>query len=115
MIVPSSVESRSTLAPWPAFCNLIVEDPLTHFPRCPSTFMEEPMASRAEKVRRRQRRKDKKRRGSFAGLEFAPSGPILVFDPPDKVKMSEVLSALLDPEWHECRDEEALRKLLTLG
>jgi hypothetical protein len=29
--------------------------------------------------------------------------------------MSEALSALVEPEWNECQDEEAMRKLLTLG
>ena len=74
------------------------------------------MASRAEKLRRRQHRKQKKQqRLQGLGSQIAPSRDILVIDTPGAVKMSEALSALVEPEWDRCRDEEAMRKLLTLG
>ena len=74
------------------------------------------MASRAEKLRRRQHRKDKKHRPAQSlGSEIAPFRNIVVVDPPGAAKMSEALSALVEPEWHLCPDEEAMRKLLTVG
>jgi hypothetical protein len=74
------------------------------------------MTSRAEKLRRRQHRKHKKHRRAYSlGSEIAPFKDILVVDPPGAAKMSEALSALVEPEWHQCPDEEAMRKLLTLG
>jgi hypothetical protein len=74
------------------------------------------MTSRAEKLRRRQHRKDKKRRRAQSpGSESAPFRDILVVDPPGAAKMSEALLALVEPEWNLCSDEEAMRKLLTLG
>jgi hypothetical protein len=40
---------------------------------------------------------------------------MLVVNNPPGPKMSEALMALLEPEWDDCADEEAMRKLLTLG
>jgi hypothetical protein len=74
------------------------------------------MASRTEKLRRRQHRKDKKRqRESSQGLGFGRSGDMVVVDNPPGPKMSEALVAILEPEFRECADEGAMRKLLTLG
>jgi hypothetical protein len=74
------------------------------------------MASRAEKLRRRQHRKEKKRRrAGGSASEFGGGGDIFLIDPPGAVKMSEVLKELVEPEWNECADAEAMRKLLTLG
>ena len=74
------------------------------------------MASRSEKLRRRQHRKEKKRqRAQERGSEFAQTGDILVVDPPGAAKMSEALWALVEPEWSSCPDEEAMRQLLTIG
>ena len=74
------------------------------------------MVSRAQKLRRRQHRKEKKRqRAQERGSEFAQTGDILVVDPPGAAKMSEALSALVEPEWNCCQDEEAMRQLLTIG
>lgn len=74
------------------------------------------MASRTEKLRRRQHRKEKKRqRARQPGSYVAKPQDLLVFDPPGAIKMSEVLLALVEPEWEECADEEAIEKLLNLG
>ncbi len=76
------------------------------------------MATRREKLRRRQHRKDKKRRpvqGPEQGPELARSGGVLVIDPPGEIKMSEVLHELVQPEWNDCPNEEAMWKLLNLG
>lgn len=74
------------------------------------------MATRAEKLRRRQHRKDKKRKSeSPAGSWFARSKPTVVVNPRGQVKMSDVLHTLVEPEWHACKDEDAMNKLLTLG
>lgn len=74
------------------------------------------MASRAEKLRRRQHRKEKKhRRAPGLGSKVAPSRGMLVVNPPGAAKMSEALMALVEPDWDLCQDEEAMRKLLTLG
>jgi hypothetical protein len=74
------------------------------------------MTSRAEKLRRRQQRKDKKRRRAPSlGSKIAPLRDILVVEPPGAAKMSEALWALVEPDWNLCSDEEAMRKLLTLG
>jgi hypothetical protein len=75
------------------------------------------MASRSEKVLRRQRRKEKKRKGKWE-VGAAPSRPevAVVVSPPGATKMSEVLLELIQPEWNESvADEDSLRKLLTLG
>jgi hypothetical protein len=42
-------------------------------------------------------------------------GTTLVVDPPGAAKMSEALIALIKPEWDHCRDEEDMKKLLSLG
>jgi hypothetical protein len=74
------------------------------------------MSSRAEKLRRRQHRKDKKHRQMRnPGAEPARPRDLIIFDPPGQAKMSEALHALVEPEWNECADEAAVRKLLTLG
>jgi hypothetical protein len=75
------------------------------------------MATRTEKLRRRQHRKEKRRR-RFSGpvSEFTRSGDIqLIVDSPFAVKMSEVLISLIQPEWEGCANEEEMRKLLTIG
>ncbi len=74
------------------------------------------MSSRSEKLRRRQHRKDKKRQraGGQASYSARPSD-LFVVDSPDGIKMSEVLMALVEQEWEGCRDEEAMRKQLTIG
>lgn len=78
---------------------------------------KEETMSRSEKVRRRQQRKEKKRRGeSPLAAESARPGEVRVIrTPPGMSRMSEVLAALVEPEWDLCKDEEAYRKLLTLG
>jgi hypothetical protein len=73
------------------------------------------MASRTEKLRRRQHRKDKKRGARGPGSELARSGNVLTVNPPGAAKMSEALHDLVEPEWNRCQDEVAMRKLLTLG
>jgi hypothetical protein len=74
------------------------------------------MASRTEKLRRRQHRKDKKRRRlPGTAPEFAGSGNFVVVNRPGAVKMSEALMTLVEPEWHRCPNEEAMQKLLTMG
>ena len=74
------------------------------------------MASRTEKLRRRQHRKEKKRRRAQGhGSEMAPPEGMLVVDPPGGAKMSEALWALVMPEWDLCKDEDAMQKLLTVG
>jgi hypothetical protein len=74
------------------------------------------MASRTEKLRRRQHRKEKKRqRARKLGSEFAPPGGLVLVNPAGAFKMSEALIALVEPEWDTCADEEDMRKLLTLG
>jgi len=74
------------------------------------------MASRTEKLRRRQHRKDKKHRQiRNPGAERGRPRNLIVVDPPGQVKMSEALHALIEPEWNECADAMAMRKLLTLG
>jgi len=74
------------------------------------------MATRAEKVRRRQRRKEKKSKpGQGSASYLAPADTRLVINPPGEVKMSEVLMELIQPEWNTCNTEDAMRKLLTLG
>lgn len=74
------------------------------------------MSLRQEKLKRRQHRKDKKRRraNGLRGQFTRPEGTIIA-DPPGATKMSDVLMALIRPEWDLCEDEEAMRKLLTLG
>ncbi len=73
------------------------------------------MSSRSEKLRRRQRRKEKKQRRS-TGLVPPLGGPDhLVVNLPGAVKMSEVILTLVEPEWDLCHDQEAAKKLLTLG
>src|SRR5439155_17502762 len=76
-------------------------------PRAKVRFSREgPMTSRTEKLRRRQHRKDKKsRRAPHQGAEFAPSGDLLVVNPPGAAKMSEALHALVEPAWNRCQDE----------
>jgi len=74
------------------------------------------MASRSEKLRRRQHRKDKKHRQMRnPGTVSALPRDLVIVDPPGQAKMSEALHALVEPEWNECADEAAVRKLLTLG
>jgi hypothetical protein len=74
------------------------------------------MATRAEKLRRRQRRKEKKlQRGHGSASYLAPTGPMVIVNPRGEVKMSEVLMELIQPEWNTCANEEAMHKLLTLG
>lgn len=77
------------------------------------------MASRSEKLRRRQHRKDKKRRSGGVIYQSTPEtssrGDLLVIDAPGQVMMSEVLIELIRPEWGACQDEGAMRRLLTMG
>ena len=74
------------------------------------------MTSRTEKLRRRQHRKEKKRRrAGTTSSNLAPSTGRVMVEPPRAAKMSEVLLELVQPGWHACADEEAMRKLLTLG
>jgi hypothetical protein len=74
------------------------------------------MASRAEKLRRRQHRKEKKRRrAQERETEFAPADDFLVVEPPGAVRMSEVLLELVEPEWSGYQDEAAMRGLLTIA
>jgi hypothetical protein len=73
------------------------------------------MASRSEKLRRRQRRKEKKRRESWALAEARDLGATVVVNPPGEAKMSEVLLTLLEPEHAKVADEEDRQKLITLG
>jgi hypothetical protein len=72
------------------------------------------MASRTEKLRRRQHRKDKKRKAKSFGLEVARSEEMLV-NPRGAAKMSEALMDLVEPEWGGCADDDSMRKLLFLG
>lgn len=74
------------------------------------------MATRADKLRRRQHRKEKKRKHQDRSPSYVP--PVegrVVFNPPGEVKMSEVLMELIQPEWNDCANEESMQKLLTLG
>lgn len=74
------------------------------------------MASRSEKLRRRQKRKEKKRkRGSE--LEVYPSlpNPFVVVNPRGAVKMSEVLWELVKPDFDPSASKDCLRNLLSLG
>jgi hypothetical protein len=74
------------------------------------------MATRTEKLRRRQHRKEKKRqRARGLGSDLARPGDMLVIDPPGAAKMSEALWALVQPECDLCADEEAMTKLLSIG
>jgi hypothetical protein len=73
------------------------------------------MASRSEKLRRRQRRKEKKRKPRWAPAEARDPGPAIVFNPRGEAKMSEALLALLEPELAQVADEADMEKLLTLG
>lgn len=74
------------------------------------------MAPRAEKVRRRQQRKERKRQQARArGYEVDLPECELIFNPPGEIKMSEALQALVEPEWYDCKTEDAMRRLLTLG
>jgi hypothetical protein len=82
------------------------------------------MASRAEKIRRRQQRKDKKRRrpqGTVGeehvawGAGSLPASQPLPVPSATGFKMSEALFAVLGPALDTWRDEEDLRKLLLLG
>jgi hypothetical protein len=74
------------------------------------------MAKRAEKLRRRQRRKEKKLKHQHGSPSYAaPMEATVVINPPGKVKMSEVLMEFIRPEWNTCANEEDMRKLLTLG
>src|SRR5437016_3675386 len=74
------------------------------------------MTSRTEKLRRRQHRKEKKhRRAGTVSSKLAPSTGRVMVEPPGAAKMSEVLLELVRPSMHACADEEAMRKLLTLG
>lgn len=74
------------------------------------------MASRTEKLRRRQHRKDKKRqRASGNGSVSVGPGDLLVGNPTRQFKMSDALMAIIQPEWNGCEGEEAMRKLLMLG
>jgi hypothetical protein len=75
------------------------------------------MASRAEKLRRRQHRKDKNRRQALLreADPMAATTRVVVDAPSGAVKMSEVLWALVEPECSGDEDEEQLGKLLTLG
>ncbi len=74
------------------------------------------MATRAEKLRRRQHRKEKKLKHQDRSPSYVP--PVegrVVINPPGEVKMSEVLMELIQPEWNDCANEESMQKLLTLG
>ena len=74
------------------------------------------MANRAEKLRRRQRRKEKKvQRGPGSTSYVAPTGDLVVVNPRGQAKMSDVLTELVRPDWNTCANEEDMRKLLTLG
>jgi hypothetical protein len=77
--------------------------------------MEGQMASRAEKLRRRQNRKDKNRRQAQGPTWHVASPHRIVVNPPGREKMSEALVALVQPEWDSCQSEEAMKKLLTIG
>lgn len=70
------------------------------------------MASRSEKLRRRQRRKEKN--GKLARSPLFPLGRALV-QAPSGAKMSEMLWALVEPDMDSATDPEQLDKLLTLG
>jgi hypothetical protein len=74
------------------------------------------MATRAEKLRRRQRRKEKKlhRRAGSASY-VAQAENLVVVNPRGEIKMSEVLLDFIQPEWNRCANEDAMQKLLTLG
>jgi hypothetical protein len=73
------------------------------------------MATRAEKLRRRQHRKEKKRSARAQLSELARAEFFVSDEPTSAGKMSEALLALVQPEWNICHDEEAMRKLLTVG
>jgi len=73
------------------------------------------MATRSEKLRRCQHRKEKKRPRPNESEYFARPEDLLIVNPSGAVKMSEALLALVEPEMDECADDEAMRKLLTLG
>ncbi len=73
------------------------------------------MASRAEKLRRRQHRKDKKRRqGGGPASDFDRAGSLVVVNPPGEAKMSEALWALVEPEVHRYA-EDKVERLLTMA
>jgi hypothetical protein len=71
------------------------------------------MASRAEKVRRRQHRKDKKRRPGQR--LFPPPGEVCVINAPGEVNMSEVVLEFIHPERDLLQNEEDFRLVLSLG
>jgi hypothetical protein len=74
------------------------------------------MATRVEKLRRRQRRKAKKLQRRAASASYvAQAETLLVVNPRGEIKMSDVLMELIQPEWNTCDTEETMHKLLTLG
>jgi hypothetical protein len=75
------------------------------------------MASRSEKLRRRQHRKEKKRQRTHqSASEFGlPRRDTVIVNPPGAAKMSEVLWALVEPDLDTSADEEDMRRLLSLG
>ncbi len=78
--------------------------------------------SRADQVRRREHRKEKKRNRQVdkpveivRPMSLELPNQQLIKDPAGYEKMSGVLLELVAPWWDECEDDEACRQLLELG
>jgi hypothetical protein len=77
-------------------------------------------SSKSRKAKRRQRRRRKRRQKPLEGLKRKlEQGPLqgqeFVIEPSGEVKMSEVLTAFIEPYIESASTEEAYRKLLMLA